>query len=299
MTNAIGTAVVTPQATDTKRPYLAIGGLLAPITVVYLLLLLLPLVLVALLSVSASGIDLGHGFSFTLSFYEKYFHSAYEMSVLWSSIYLSVVCSVIVLVVAYPLAYFMSRTSPRARRWLTLLVALPFLMSAVVRTIAWTIMLTKGGVIPGALAFFGIDTGPVGLLFTKTGIVIGLAYIALPYMILVLATALDKVPERLEEAAGSLGANGWTKFWLVVFPLSIPGVLAGTLISFTASISSFVVPAMLGGAKNNMVGNEIYTQTVTLQQWSYAGAMSTVLVAVVVIASLGYSMLAGRLNRSA
>ena len=184
--------------------------------------------------------------------------------------------TLICIVLAYPLAWLIAR-SPRQRRdFLVLLVILPFASNFLVRIYAWIMLL-----------------GPAGLLYTPFAVVAGLVYVHLPFMVLPLYTNLEKHDPALLEAAQDLGANAWTRFWRVTFPLSLPGIFSGSALVFIPVLGMFAVPELLGGTGDILIGNLIKEQFLDNRDWPLGSALSILLTAAV-LGLAGVAALAGR-----
>ena len=164
------------------------------------------------------------------------------------SIVLALITTVLCLVIAYPFAYFCATRSVTVRNLLLVAVMIPFWTNFLVRNYAWRLLLSSGGPISSFTESIGL--GPTEILFTKTAVVIGLVYAYLPFMVLPLYSALEKMDQTLLEAAADLGCPWWKAFWLITLPLSLPGILAGVLLCFIPIAGEFVIPDLLGGSEN-------------------------------------------------
>jgi putative spermidine/putrescine transport system permease protein len=192
---------------------------------------------------------------------------------------LATLTSVVTLVVGYPIALYLSVASARQRAWIILLVLSPLLVSVIVRTFGWIILLGKNGLVDNLLGAFGWEAPP--MLHTEGAVVLGLANVLLPFMVLSISTALQNIDPAVNLAASSLGASPWRVFTRVTVPLSLPGVLSGLLIVFSLSASSFVTPALLGGSNYKVLSGLVYEQAMVLQNWPLAAGFAVVLMALV------------------
>lgn len=211
--------------------------------------------------------------------------------VLMNSIGFALATTLICLVVGYPLAYFIStRKSNLARSFALFLVILPFWTNLLVRTYAWRVMLGREGVINNVLVGLGIIAEPLELMFTQGAVLVGLVYVFFPFMVLPIYTSIERFNFRLVEAAYDLGANDWSAFWRVVWPGTLPGVIAGSILVFIPSIGAYVTPDLLGGSSGNtlMVGNLIARWFGGNGNWPRGSAMSVVLMAIVLFAAWLY-----------
>ncbi len=256
------------------------------IAVVYMILLFLyPVGKVLMTSVWLPG-------GFTFDNYVKIFSTDLYSKVLIKTLWISVVSTLIALVVGYSLAYFIAnRPSSQQGFWLMVIIS-PMFMSLTVRLFGWMIMLSKDGLIAKILHAFGSDR-ELTLLFSPTAVIIGIVHFVLPFIVLNVYTSLKRMEPSLLEAATMLGASGWRKFWTVIFPLSLPGVFSGASLSFALSASTFLVPVMLGGPKDNLLANMAYNSIVTIGNLGMGAALSFVLLIIVVIVL----MILGKLER--
>jgi putative spermidine/putrescine transport system permease protein len=234
----------------------------------------------------------GIGKPLTLSTWTDLASDPYNWGLLTTTLRLSAVVTVVTLLCAYPIALFVHRINPKWRNLLVVACISPLLVSAVVRTYGWIIILGDGGVVPSVLHALGF-TAP-RLVFNATGVVVGLSEILMPYMILSLLSGFGRLDSALEEAASSLGAPPWIVFRDVLLPLSLPGILLGSLLTFVLSVSSFVTPQLLGGGRVNLLATEIYNQAIVTLDWPVAAALSLVVLAVFGTALFAY----GRVTRA-
>lgn len=187
----------------------------------------------------------------------------------------------------------MARVPRRWRNALLVLVMVPFWTNFLVRTYAIMLLLRNEGLINSALRWLGIVEQPVTMLFTTFAVVLGLVYGYLPFMILPLYASIEKFDFTLVEAAQDLGANTWQVFTRVMLPLTMPGVVAGSILVFIPSVGAFVTPDLLGGGKVVMIGNLIQQQFLTVRHWPFGSAVSFVLMAVVLISTMAYFRVGG------
>jgi len=215
---------------------------------VFFLLFLPPLLFLTAFFVLPMVMFLREGFivvdadsaSRTVSFgnYVRFLSSPDYLKVLWNTLKLGVIVTALCLILGYPLAFAMARFGPRWQRWILIAVISPLMVSVVIRTFSWQVILRNHGPLNDFLIAIGVVDEPVRLLFTFTGVVIGLVHVYLPYMVLPLASVIEKIDPRFDEAARSLGANVFRRFIEVTLPLSIPGILAGSMLVFTAAVSA-------------------------------------------------------------
>jgi putative spermidine/putrescine transport system permease protein len=212
----------------------------------------------------------------------------------FQAVFLGLAVTLLTLVIGYPLAYYLARTRSRWRHWLTILVVFPLLLNLVVRTFGWMTLLANRGVINLTLMDMGWTEAPIRLMFNFTGLVIGLTHIFLPFMVLVLIAAIQNIDRDLEDAARVLGANWGTSFVKVTLPLSLPGILSGSILVFVLTISALVTPRLLGGPTYKVMSTLIYDQFLQLLNWPLGSAMALVLAALVLAMILLSNLVARR-----
>lgn len=202
--------------------------------------------------------------------------------VLWRSFWIASLTTLGCLVLAYPFAYYIATRSPRVRNRLLVLVMIPFWSNFLVRTYAWRFILGSDGPLGSLTEALGME--PIRLLFTPWAIMLGLAYGFLPFMVLPLYAAIERLDWSLVEAARDLYADGWTAFRKVTLPLTRSGIIAGSLLVFVPSFGAYVTPAILGGNKDLLLGSYIVTQFQQARNWPFGSALSVVIMAIMLIA---------------
>jgi putative spermidine/putrescine transport system permease protein/spermidine/putrescine transport system permease protein len=205
----------------------------------------------------------------------------------------SLLTTVICILAGYPLAYAMSQMSARATQWCLILVLLPFWTSLLVRTYAWLVLLQRKGLVNEWGIRLGWWDEPLALVHNLTGTLIGMVHIMLPFLVLPLLGAMRAIDADYQKAAANLGASPARAFWSVFFPLSMPGLLAGTLIVFILCLGFYVTPAVLGGGKVIMVSNHIANDIELFFNWGAASALGVVLL----VLTLAFLFVAVRLMR--
>jgi spermidine/putrescine transport system permease protein len=205
----------------------------------------------------------------------------------WRSLLLALATTLICLVLGFPVALFIAQQpSAGLRNLLLFLVTLPFWTSFLIRTYAWILLLRTEGIINNTFLTLGIIQQPLPLLYNNFAILAGLAYAELPFMILPLYTALERIDKSQIEASSDLGCTAWQTFWRVLVPLSRPGVRAGVVLVFVPSVGAYLTPDLLGGAKSLMAGNLIHNQFAVVRDHPF-GAAIAFLLTIVVLALLG------------
>jgi len=246
----------------------------------------LPLVLVFVYSFasrSATGLTVLRNWN--LDSYQRLL-SDLVVEIFARSFVLALVTTVICLLVSYPFAYYIATSSPRIRNVLLVLVMIPFWSNFLVRTYAWRVLLGTDGVISQISQAFGGE--PVRVLFTNSAVLIGLVYGFLPFMVLPLYASIERLDWNLVEAARDLYADGWTAFRKVTLPLSMPGVIAGSILVFIPSLGAYVTPAILGGARTVLLGDYIVSQFLAARNWPFGSALSFAVMFVMLLATIFY-----------
>jgi putrescine transport system permease protein len=212
-----------------------------------------------------------------------------EDSLYWrsylSSVWIAFASTVLTLVIGYPIAYGMARAPRQWRPMLLMAVILPFWTSFLIRVYAWIGILSREGLLNKLLISLGIvdPAQPLVILSTNTAVYIGIVYSYLPFMVLPLYSSLEKLDETLLEAAADLGCTPWRAFWQVTFPLSLPGVIAGSFLVFIPAVGEFVIPDLLGGSSTLMIGRTLWTEFFNNRDWPVASAVAVVLLLILVI----------------
>ena len=269
-----------------RRPAATAVALLSPGVGWLLLFFLAPIGLMLAYSTMRRGLYGGVVTGFTLENYQRFFDPLY-LAILRRTVVWSLGCTVACLVIGYPVAYVIAR----ARRWrqlLLFLVVLPFWTSFLVRTFAMIFLLRDSGLVNGILLRVGLIDQPMTLLYTPFAVMLGLVYGFLPLMILPIYASLEKLDDSLLEAAEVLGARPRARFFQVIFPLSLPGVEAGCLLTFIPALGSFITSDLLGGAKQVMIGNLIQNQFTVARNWPFGSAAAFVVMGLVLLAVVGY-----------
>ncbi len=187
------------------------------------------------------------------------------------------------LVIGYPFAYFLARAKPSIRPALLMLVMLPFWTSFLLRVYAWKGILADQGVLNHLLMALGLVNEPIEMLYTDVSMLVGMTYVYCPFMILPLYANLVKMDGRLLEAAHDLGASGWKAFWLITVPLSRSGIVAGSMLVFIPCVGEFVIPSLLGGPENVMIGRVVWDEMFSSNNWPRAASLSVVMILLILV----------------
>jgi putrescine transport system permease protein len=192
------------------------------------------------------------------------------------------------LFIGYPFAYFIARAKPNHRPIYLMMIMLPFWTSFLLRVYAWKGILADQGVVNSALMYLGIISEPIQMLYTNVSMLVGMSYVYLPFMVLPLYANLVKLDGRLLEAAYDLGASPWEAFWLVTVPLSRAGIIAGCMLVFIPCVGEFVIPSLLGGAENIMIGRVVWDEMFSSNNWPRASALAILMIVLVVAPLVWY-----------
>lgn len=221
----------------------------------------------------------------------------FGLGVLADTLWLGIQVTALSLLLGYALAWIFLRLPPRVQPLLIFIIMLPLLTSVVVRTFAWIVILGRQGIVNSTLMNLGWIEVPLKLLYTRTGLVVALANVQLPLMVLPLINTLQKIDVNLADASSSLGASEWQTFRKVTLPLSLPGILAGCLLTFAASITAFISQSLIGGGQMLFMPMYLYQQASSLSNYPFAAAISLTFLVTVILCISAFNML-GRLSRA-
>lgn len=272
----------------TRRMNLGALWLAAPALAFVAVFLLLPML--RLIALSLQDIDAA---SFTLTHYEKLVETPVYMRILGITFRISILTAFLSVLLGYPVASWLASLPDRKRNVWLFLVLLPFWTSYLVKTFAWMILLGDKGVINSILTGSHLIDDSLPLMYNELGVLIGMVHAMLPLAILTMVPVMITVDERLSLAAGSMGARRSQRFWLIEFPLVLPGVAAGGLLTFITSLGFFIVPAYLGGRGQTMLAQIIIVQVQELVNWAFAAVLSVMLVLAALVAIWFYDRLFG------
>jgi hypothetical protein len=247
-----------------------------PYIVWLIIFIVVPLIFIAKYSINAQEED----FIFSLEHYRRFFNPLY-LKVLFKSITMAVYSTLLCLLIGYPFSYFLTKFKLKTRSTLILLVVIPMWMNFLLRTYSWINILSKNGILNSILKFFSLPT--INIMYSKTAILLGMVYNFLPFMILPIYTTLIKIEKDYIEASYDLGANRIKTFTKLIFPMSLPGVITGITMVFIPAISTFEIAALLGGNKENLIGNIIEQQFRVTGNWNFGSSMSMVLLVLILV----------------
>jgi spermidine/putrescine transport system permease protein len=269
---------------------------LSPIIIWMLSLFVIPILLVILVSFLTRGEVGDIQFSLTLDNYKTLINPLY-FKILWNSLLIALSTTLLCLILGYPFAYFVAKAKKKIRPLLLLLIILPFWTNSLVRTYAWIILLRTEGVINTLLLNLKIIKEPLQLLYNNGAVLIGMLYMMLPFMILPLYAAIEKLDHSLLEAASDLGASPYKAFMKVTLPLTKGGIISGSLLVFVPTLGYFFIPDLMGGSKVVLISNLIKNQFLSARNWPFGSAVSVILIIIMFVLIGLYFKLGGTKNK--
>ncbi len=275
-----------------QRPrVLPVVWLAAPLALLLSVYFLLPLAL--LLSNSFRVVVVGQPTppGITLANYIRFLGDPFYLGTLWATLVLGISVTILATLMGYPVAYGLARSRHRWKTALRLLVVAPLLVSVVIRTYGWIVLLANNGAVNNALLALGLVKEPVKFMFTHTGVTIGLVHFGLPVAILSLVGVIETVDRSLEEAARGLGASPLQTFLRITLPLTLPGIAAASMLVFSSAVAAFVIPALMGGPSLIVLPTLIYQQMADTLEWGFGAAVATILLIVSMSLVLFYQRL--------
>ncbi|MGE4045553.1 MAG: ABC transporter permease [Acetobacteraceae bacterium] len=267
--------------------------LAAPLAGFFVLFFVTPLFILLYVSLQADTAMSG----MAVSQYARFLLDPFSLGVLGHTLWLGVEVTLLCLLLGYPLAWVYVRGPRWLQPILIVAVLLPLLTSVVVRTFAWIVILGRQGIVNTSLLSLGFIDTPLRLLYTEGGVVVALAQVQMPLMVLPLITALSRIDRNLDDASAALGAGAWRGFWRVTVPLSLPGIIAGCMLTYAAAITAFITQSLVGGGQMLFMPMYIYQQATALQNWPFAAAISIVFLAAVLAVISVFNIL-GRFSRA-
>jgi putative spermidine/putrescine transport system permease protein len=244
----------------------------APVLVVLVCLFVVPLAEIMIRSFYGDG--------FTLKYYRQIFETPAYFTVIGLTFKMVTVVTAVCLVLGYPLAYVMIRLPERTAKLVRVLIVVPLLTSVIVRTYAWMILLGTNGIINQGLQATGLTVQPVKLIYNFTGVIIGMVYVMLPFMVLTLESVMRNIDPSVLRASYNLGASQFQTFRRVFLPLSLPGVAGGSILVFIMSLGYYITPALLGGPRDMVFAMLIARQVEYSMNWSFASSLATLLLVI-------------------
>ena len=264
--------------------------LIAPITILLVVVLILPLLAVLLPTVFEGG-------AVTLSRYIAFFQDPYYIKIFVRTLRIALVCTLVCMILGIPTAYFISRVSKKWRGILMSVALFPMLTNSVIRAFAWINILGKNGIVNQILSALHLVDQPLSMLYTEFSVLVGTIYLFLPLMIITLVGVMENIDNDMMEAAESLGASRLLSFFKVILPMSIPGIITGAVLVFTGAMTAYTTPQLLGGPKNMLLSTLIYQRAMTLNDWTGASVVAVVMIVTTLIVMKGLNAIAGRLDK--
>ncbi|MBF1719694.1 MAG: ABC transporter permease [Streptococcus sp.] len=235
--------------------------------------------------------------SFSLQLYIDFFKDSYFMAVLGRTLSISLIVTIFCAVLGLPAAYVISGVSKKWRGILIALTLFPLLTNSVIRSFAWITILGKNGVINNLLMMFGVIHEPMSLLYTDFSIIIGSVYLFLPTMIMTLVGVLENIDDDLLEAAATLGLSPLKGFFKIILPLSLPGMIVGSILVFTGTLTAYTTPQLLGGNKKMMLATLLYQRATTLGDWTSASVIALVMIVITFAVMKALNLLAKSMDK--
>lgn len=263
--------------------------ILAPGLVLLLFFLILPLVSVIWPTFYDGGV--------TFNAYLEFFQDMYNVGILYRTIKISLIVTLISILFGVPTAYFIANSPKKWRGLLMSLTLFPLLTNSVVRSFAWINILGRTGIINNLLLASGLISEPITLLYTEFAIIIGSFYLFLPVMIISLVGTFENIDTEIMEAAETLGANRLTAFIKVILPLSIPGVIIGSILVFTGTLTAYTTPQLLGGNRNMMMSTFLYQNAMALGDWQSASVIALIMIVTTLLVMKVFNMIAAKLDK--
>jgi len=235
--------------------------------------------------------------SFSLQLYIDFFKDSYFMAVLGRTLSISLIVTIFCAVLGLPAAYVISGVSKKWRGILIALTLFPLLTNSVIRSFAWITILGKNGVINNLLMMFSVINEPLSLLYTDFSIIIGSVYLFLPTMIMTLVGVLENIDDDLLEAAATLGLSPLKGFFKIILPLSLPGMIVGSILVFTGTLTAYTTPQLLGGNKKMMLATLLYQRATTLGDWTSASVIALVMIVITFAVMKALNVLAKSMDK--
>ena len=271
-----------------RRSSLTAAGLVGPATVYVGIGLLVPLAILLRYSLNQFVPGKFMVDALTVENYVKFFTDIYYTAVLTRTVRIAFITTAICLLMGFPLAYVLARTRTRTRykNILIMLVVLPLFVGNAVRAAGWMVAFGNKGVINASLMGVGAISTPLEIMFTETAVIVGITAVNLPFMVLTLQSVIEGIDRSVEEAAFNLGATPLRMAYRVLLPLAMPGVLAGTILTFILAMNAYATPVLLGGPRFQMMGPLVYGQFVQQNNWPFGGAIAFILMTATLLLTL-------------
>jgi putative spermidine/putrescine transport system permease protein len=277
---------------------LSAGTLIGPATFVVVLGLLLPLAILFRYSFNQFRPRVMMVEAFTAENYVRFFTDPYYVNIFLTTLRVALICTAVCLLIGFPLAYVLARTQTRYKNILIMLVVLPLFVGNAVRAAGWMTLFGSKGFLNVTLIEFGVISEPLQIMFTEGAVIAGIIAVNLPYMVLTLQSVIEGIARNIEEAAFSLGAGPVAMFRRVLWPLALPGIIAGTILTFILGMNAYATPVLLGGPKFKMMGPLVFGQF-QLNNWPFGAAIAFILMtATLVLTGIANVIVQRRYRRS-
>ncbi|WP_259779468.1 ABC transporter permease [Aestuariispira ectoiniformans] len=265
--------MATVSGAEARRPWILMAPALGTVT----FLMIIPMVFIVVYSFWLRTATGDEQVGFYLNNWKDVLTDRFYYDILFQTLRIAVVSTVICALIGYFPAYFVARTKLKSKAVLLLLLMLPFWISYIIRTMSWINILGVSGALNTLFMWLGIINQPLEVLYNEGTVILGLVHFLLPFMILNVYVSLDGIDESLTDAAQSLGCTGWQAFREVTFPLSLPGLAAGSLLCFVLGAGTYITPLVLGGPRDAMFANLVFEAVVTQLDWPLGSVLSLVL----------------------
>ena len=277
---------------------LTAAALIGPATILVAIGMLLPLAILFRYSLNEFiGTKKQMVEALSLANYVKFFTDEYYIRIFVRTLRVASTVTAICLVMGFPLAYVLARTESRHKNLLIMLVVLPLFVGNAVRAAGWMTLFGAKGFVNATLMALGLIDAPLEIMFTETAVIIGITAVNLPFMVLSLQSVIEGIERNVEEAAFSLGAGPFETFIRVLWPLALPGVLAGSILTFILGMNAYATPVLLGGPKFQMMGPLVYGQFAGQSNWPFGGAISFILMTATLSLTVAANLLVQRRYR--
>ena len=274
-----------------RRNAITAAGLVGPATIYVAIGLLVPLAILFRYSLNQFVPGKFMVDALTVENYVKFFTDIYYTAVLTRTVRVALITTAICVLLGFPLAYVLARTQVRFKNVLIMLVVLPLFVGNAVRAAGWMVAFGSKGVINASLMGVGAITTPIEIMFTEPAVIVGITAVNLPFMVLTLQSVIEGIDRSVEEAAFNLGATPLMMARRVLFPLAMPGILAGTILTFILAMNAYATPVLLGGPRFQMMGPLVYGQFIQQNNWPFGGAVAFVLMTATLILTLAANLI--------
>ena len=268
-----------------------VGALVTPATLFVAIGLLIPVAILFRYSLNAFVPGKFMVEALTLDNYVRFFTDPFYLNILWRTSRVAFVTTLICLILGFPLAYVLARMQSSWKNLIVMLVVLPLFVGNAVRAAGWMVAFGSKGFITAGLMGASVISTPIEIMYTELAVIIGIAAVNLPFMVLTLSSVIEGIDRAVEEAAFSLGANPWAMFQRVLVPLAMPGILAGTILTFILAMNAYATPVLLGGPKFQTMGPLVYNQFAQQNNWPFGAAISFILMAATLILTAAANIL--------